>query len=401
MVQIVKEMPRVGRKLRRPTHSFHLRSRPFQIQPFMIAPVLPGETMKNLVMQSRVVTDPVKNPLIGWWQEYYWFYVKHRDLDARDTLTAMMLDVELDAHSLDETVGMTEYYSTTSEIPWAKLCLKRIVEEYFRDEGEAWDTWKLGNLPIASINSQTWLDSVINRSDLPEGDVPAGTETVGELDKQRVMWETMQAMTLTNMTYEEWLATYGVRQATVELHKPELIRYVRDWQYPSNTVDPTTGTPSSAVSWAIAERGDKDRFFKEPGFIVGVTVSRPKVYLRGQTTPAVSMMDNAFSWLPAIMRDEVYTSLKEFTTGTGPLRGITDDYVVDVRDLLMYGDQFVNFDVAATDAGLVALPTAAMQKRFPASADVDALFKAASPANQVRQDGVCTLAILGTQQDHT
>ena len=72
--------PRVGRKLRSPIHRFHLRHYPFQLQPFMLAPVIPGETMKNLLLQARVVTDPIKNGLIGWWQEYYFFYVKHRDL---------------------------------------------------------------------------------------------------------------------------------------------------------------------------------------------------------------------------------------------------------------------------------------------------------------------------------
>jgi len=35
--------------------------------------------VENLLIQSRVVTDPLQNSLIGWWQEYYIFYVKHRD----------------------------------------------------------------------------------------------------------------------------------------------------------------------------------------------------------------------------------------------------------------------------------------------------------------------------------
>ena len=72
---------RTGRVTRGPRHSFNLRHRPFQIQPFLLAPVLPGETMKSLLLQSRAVTSPISNPLVGWWLEYYVFYVKHRDLD--------------------------------------------------------------------------------------------------------------------------------------------------------------------------------------------------------------------------------------------------------------------------------------------------------------------------------
>lgn len=401
MVQIVQQAAKVGRRYRRPTHSFQIRSQPYQIQPFMIAPVLPGETFKNGLLQSRVVSDPLKNPLIGWWQEYYVFYVKHRDLDDRDVLTGMMLDVEANALSLAASGASLPYYVAAGEVDYVSRCLKRVVEEYFRDEGEAWNTWTVGGVPSAGINSKTWLDSAINESELPDGEVPAGTETTGELDRMRIMWETMQAQQLTNMTYEEWLGTFGVRQSKVELHKPELMRYTRDWTYVANTVNPSDGSVASAASWAIAERIDKDRYFTEPGFIFGVTVTRPKVYLSKQTSVGVSMLDNAFTWLPAIMRDEVYTSLKRIAAGDGPLPGNTDNYVVDVRDLFLYGDQFVNFALTETDAGLLALPTAAMQKKYPIEADIDALFKVGATAKYIRQDGVCTLAILGTQQDYT
>ena len=39
-----------GRVLRSPRHTFQLRQRPFEITPFLLAPVLPGETMKNLLI---------------------------------------------------------------------------------------------------------------------------------------------------------------------------------------------------------------------------------------------------------------------------------------------------------------------------------------------------------------
>ena len=54
---------------RSPKHPFQLRTRPFQIQPFMISPVLPGETLKNLVLQSRVVSKPLVHPSYRDWEE--------------------------------------------------------------------------------------------------------------------------------------------------------------------------------------------------------------------------------------------------------------------------------------------------------------------------------------------
>jgi hypothetical protein len=58
---------KTGRRARRPEHRFELASTPWAITPFLIAPVLPGDTMTNLLLQARVVSDPIKNPLIGWW----------------------------------------------------------------------------------------------------------------------------------------------------------------------------------------------------------------------------------------------------------------------------------------------------------------------------------------------
>ena len=52
-----------------------------------------------------------------------------------------------------------------------------------------------------------------------------------------------------------------------------------EWAYPANTVDPATGLPTGSASFAVNIRADKDRFFNEPGFIFGVTMVRPKIFL--------------------------------------------------------------------------------------------------------------------------
>ena len=178
---------------------------------------------------------------------------------------------------------------------------------------------------------------------------------------------------------------------------------MREWSYPSNTINPENGTPSSAVSWSIAERADKDRFFAEPGFIIGVSVARPKVYMGKQRESASHLLNDAFSWLPAVMREQAETSLKQVAQGTGPLGGLhtANAYWVDIRDLFLYGDQYVNFALTETDAGLVALPsTSNSLSRYASEADVDALF-ASDTRELVRSDGIINMTILGTQIDQT
>ena len=176
--------------------------------------------------------------------------------------------------------------------------------------------------------------------------------------------------------------------------KPELIRYAMNWTYPVNTVDPTDGDPSTAWSWSVRERADKDRFFTEPGFIVGVTLVRPKVYLSKQDMAAVHMLDSAKDWFPGLLQQDAAFSMKKFAALTAPLLNQTDAFWVDLKDLFLYGDQFVNFALTETNAGFVALPTAALQKRYVATTDIDNLFVTKTAGTgKVYQDGVTTLMI--------
>ena len=403
---IVENAPRIVRKLRQPKHSYQVRTRPWQIQPFMIAPVLPGETLKSLRLQETVVSDPLKSKLIGWWHEHHWFYVKHRDLDARSDLIAMHLTgAALTPHK--RVADSLDFYTTKNGVNWVELCLKRVTEEFFRNEGEAWDAFKVGNLPAASINQDSYLDSVIDDTIVPG----TGNELQDPQSDDGIMatylehYNRMRQMRMTSMTFDDWLKSHGIRGVQTaepeDMYKPEMLRSVREFVYPTNTVEPTTGAPTTAMVQRSAIRGDKDRFFKEPGFIIGVVVSRPKVYLSNQKGAATAALDEARLWLPALLRDEAYTSLREHVSGAsadGPLGNVpTAGYWIDYRDLFLYGDQFVNFDIAtAGDGSSVALPTAALQRRYASAAMADALFTSAAPANQLRMDGVCQMSILGT-----
>jgi hypothetical protein len=406
MVTITTAQPSSNRTLRRPQHTFQIRHRPFQIQPFALAPVLPGETMKNALLQARVVSDPVKNPLVGWWYEMYLFYVKHRDMPLSSLWQSMVLSYGTDVSS-GYGGGVGENYHPAGSIDWANQCLLSVIPYYFRDDGEAIDAGGaavMGGCYTARVQSSSWLDSTLPDSQVVTGSTIAGGSTSQAVDLLIQQYELLRDMKLTTVTYEEFLRSYGVRaDIAAPPNKPELLRYVRDWNYPSNTVSPTDGSASSCLTWAIAERADKDRYFSEPGFIFGCAVARPKVYLSKQIAPASSWLNDAMTWLPAVLSDRPETSLKKFANTDGPLKGgVTEaNYWVDMRDLFLYGDQFVNFAMTDTTGSVAALPTVTLQKKYAAIADVEALFKAAYPASQIRADGVLALTIAGSQVDHT
>jgi len=437
--KVLANAAKSGRISRKPSHDFNLHTMPWAIQPFVIAPVLPGETMTNALLQARTVSDPVKSPLMGWWNEFYLFYVKLRDLEERDHLTNMILTPGYDTSPLNYT-GESDFggWDTNTghhgyggpRINYPRMCLKRVVDEYFRDEGDnppwldKFDTRP--GLPPATIQTREyWHQSAKLHSSIPNvakdrlpgeelllasEDIPAGFEAHWQ------QWQHMRALELTTVTFEDWLAQFGVRtpkaQDIEESHRPELIRYIRDWSYPTNHIDPTTGEPSSALSWSTAERADKDRFFKEPGFLFGVQVTRPKIYLGKQYAAAVSMLNDSYSWLPAVLDADPYTSLKRFAGDKGPLgypggNGPSEDYWVDVRDLFLYGDSMFNFrhdsEPDADQTGrinMLALPDAGLKKRYATDAQAKALFKYADKF-RIRTDGVINFNILGRQRDHT
>lgn len=399
---------RTKRVTRSPRHPFYLETRPFQIQPFMIAPVLPGETLTNLILQNRVYSDPIKSAHLGWWCEHWYFYVKHRDLaePLRTDVTSMMLNPTKDM-SAYMSVAAPEWFHAGG-INWLKYCYTRVLEEYFRDQGETWDAALLGSLGLAQISGNNVLDSLTNAADFVDRDVNVdldgdGKVEASELDLAYQQWQAMREAGLMDMDYEDFIRTYGVQvrqeETSPNLHRPEILRHVRTWTYPTNTIDPTNGTPRSAVSWAVAERADKNRFFSEPGFIIGLTCVRPKVYLANQVGSFAGGMSSALTWLPAVLNDNFELSYMHLAKGAGPLPVLADagGYWVDTRDLFVHGEQFTN---VAAPANSVALPTAAGKRRYAVAADIDALFVDIAK-NKVHMDGVTTLSIKGRQVDHT
>lgn len=409
----------VGKRvIRRPQHTFQIRTKAWVIQPFLIAPVLPGETMKSLMFQARCVTDPIANALVGWWNEYYFFYVKHRDLAIRDDATEMMINPAFDLDTAQAQALSIPHYHSTAGISWTHHCLQRVVEEYFRNENEDWDEFTIdvgsGAMPVASVGRDTALDSAVLESieddvdiDLTDAGSQAGVAVMAsEVEAALQQWQFARMNNLTDMTYEDYLKSYGVTGAAViEPHKPELIRFIREWTYPTNTINPSDGAPSSACSWAIAEKADKDRFFREPGFIFGVTVKRPKIYFKKMDGNIVDLMNSAMTWLPAVLENEMRVGRVSISGAAKPFVDIGAEVIIDVRDLLLYGDQYLNYAMTGNTSSFVTLPDDAggpFNKAYAEISDQNALFiDSAGPDVLIREDGVVNLQIATRQIDTT
>jgi len=403
------------RGMRMPSHSFYQREQPFMLHPFFIAPVFAGETLENLSMQCRSVTDPILNPIIGWHREFYFFYVKLTDLqeDVATLMPGMLIDPNFAGQATIVTAqgtaakrARTFYPGGASSIDWVELCRRVCVRHWFRDEKDDYTAYNLAGEALAQYNHKNFLDSALNAASVTAVDVtvdgPDANTTVemSEIYDAQMKWMALQANGLMEMTFEQYLEAFGVKTPATELHRPELIRYERDWQYPSNTIDPTNGAARSAVSWSINTRADKKRFFKEPGFLFGISLTRPKVYVTGIDGTATSSMNHQRAWLaPWLQQKGMFSSFIKTPDGQGPLATASTDvdgYFFDVKDLLRYGEHFMNVapaSVTANNQGLQS--TWEANHRYPpdAASIEDNLFVTPATAKYVRSDGIVSLRI--------
>ena len=384
------------RRVRRPKHNFFVEPQVWEIQPILLAPVLPGETLKRITLQSRCVTPPIKSKTVGWWLEYYLFYITFRQMPDAANLIAMFIDPSA---TLSATAAAAHRYYDGRGYDFTSQCLQVVTQEWFRREGEVWSNFTIrANRPAASVGMDHLGDSLIDTTLLPDGGALAGN--VDDLSRAKMVLDYRRMLEMMGgggeqVDYEEVVAAYGSSlRIAKERDRPELLRYIRDWQYPTNTVEPTTGVPTTAVSWAISDRATKRRAFKEPGFIFGVQVLRPKIYFDNQTGIGAAMLDRAQRWLPPTMEDAgMERSLAEFTNAQGPYGksagGFTNGYWLDIRDLFNYGDQY--YDGTDANANSIALPTTAQEIRYATDAMGDALLSTADTYSQC--DGNVALEI--------
>lgn len=412
-------VPQVSRKIRAPQHIFNVKFEPYVIQPFFIAPVLPGETMENLAFQARVLTDEVVSPLIGWWSEFYFFYVKHRDLNSPETFKAMMLDRDYDisGHESYRTAASSAYtgwIAAGTGIDWVDACLRVCIKHYFRDQGDAYDVCTIDSKPAAYVMQENWAQSLILDSgmanvdvDIPVDATPTpDTVSVQDIIQAMQTYELLKAENLVDMTYEDYLRSFGVRVTAPIVNVPELIRYVRTFQYPSAHVAPSTVTAgasdvSQAVMWSFQERASKKRYIREPGFLFGMTCCRPKVYFKNIKRPGVSLLDDLKSWLPALLSNDPQASWKKITDGANDILGgnATGDWWVDVRDLFLHGDQFTTLTGGLTTSNGIDLPSTTAGVKYPDQASVDAMFVGGDAGAKIQAEGIVRPFVAGMQSE--
>lgn len=400
-----------SRKDRTPNFPIAGVMKPYGIYPIWGHPVLPGETLEECRIKWRVLSKPVKHPLVGAWCDTWLCYVKFTDIDR--ALGNMFISDSYSTAGWTAGANKPRMFTKSGQIDWFTNCVNRITQAFFLHEGETIIT--NDGVPMAKLNNNSWYQNLMLKpatvtvANLP-GD-PAGVDT------QLTGFQVMQMMSMNEITYESYLKQYGIQSVATGIGQPEILRYSRSWTVPVNTVEPTTGAPSSAWVWSDEIKSDKPKRFDEPGFVIMIACIRPKMFMKALPYSMVGDLWGFSDWFPAYNLEDPAAGVRQivsndpvidqtYVTG-GPL-----NLLYDHRDLLNHGEQFINnFDAPTTPYPLpfsTGLSIAAgstlaqLQGEYPLAADIDGLFVSATAADKFcYYEGIAMAHIKGHIADTT
>lgn len=392
------------RKKRSPFFPVAGTMKPFGLYPFFAHPVLPGETLKNIDAKMRIVSQPVNNPLAGVWFEAWFVYVKLTDID--ETLGEMFVSDSVSATSYQAGEDQARYFTKTGQIEWIKLATERVHDAFFLDDDETAKT--IDGVRKVRMNSVSWAQNMI----FEQANEAPGTTDIGELGQQLQYWQMMQQMSMSELSYDDYLKQYGVTSVRRKARDPEILRYYRKWVLPKNAIEPSTGAPSAAWINYDDITLAKDKRFDEPGFVLGLMSVRPKMYQKHLAYSMVGELWGFSDWFPIYNIDDPAASAKVISSANGVFHADhrTDvgdvDLVYDHKDLLMHGEQFVNNwspgYALPSSAGMLAQDASTVQDLRGLYADdtsIDALF---SGTNKFLDfEGMVSVSMMGHLTDTT
>lgn len=402
LIKVVRPGETRTRVTRRPNFPMAGVMRPFGLYPLMAHPVLPGETLEYASSKMRVISKPVNHPLAGAWLETWLIYVKFTDLDR--SLGDMFISDSFSTSGYTASGNNERTFVKTGQIDWINMCLERFHEAYFRWPDETVRT--IDGVPQVKLNATSWYQNAI----FHEAGVTTSTD-VETAEGQITAFEMMRQMAMTELTYEKYLQQYGVSSIRTALGEPEILRYARSWVMPVNTVEPTTGAPSSAWVWGDHIELDKPKMFSEPGFVLQVAAIRPKMYMGNLASSLIGNLWGFSDWYPAYNLDDPTAGARQMDSDTNIVTGMDADVIYDHRDLLAHGEQFINSSThpyALPEASAPSMLTTDnvydLRGEYCTSADIDALFVDAGSTAMDRvayYDGITNFRIKGHVRDYT
>lgn len=406
-LQIVQPGQTRTRKTRTPSFPVVGKVKPYGLYPICVHPVLPGETLKGMSLKLRVLSMPVKNPLFGAWCEHWLVYVKLTDLDV--DLAKMFITTDYPTTGFTAGASSDRYFTRSGQINYIQRAVEKVWSTYFANEDESLVT--IDGVPKVKRRNYDWTHNLMFTPDaLDPAQLPSNPEGV------LTGLDIMAMAGMSELTYEKYLQQYGVSKKAAEAvsGNPEVLRYTQSWTQPTNTIEPTTGAPSSCWAWSDTITADKPRRFDEPGFLIVLQAVRPKMLNAKLRYSFVGNLWGFSDFFPAYNLEDPAAGIKEIQSNDAVFTGLraagVADMLYDHRDLLSHGEAFVNSwsdnpypipmvsgmsaEDAATDENL--------RGQYPTTADIDGLFTGTTEASRcLYYEGIAQLEVAGHVKDTT
>ncbi len=341
-IQIIQPGQTRKRHIRRPNFPIAGAMRPFGLYPIMCHPVLPGETLKSATSKWTVISQPLVNPFVGAWLESWMFYVKLTDINR--SLSEMFISDTFSTSGFTTGTARAPYFNWAGGIDWIAMASERVHDAYFISEGENTRVLTVDFVRKIKLNNRSWYQNLM----FEPAEVALDTTGERDHDAQMTAWQMLAQMQMTELSYESYLEQYGVSSMKLGIGDPEILRFTRSWTKPTNVIDPTNGTPTSAWVWNDEMKITKDKRFEEPGFLLQMAAIRPKMYQAGQVASMVGNMWGFTDWYPAYNLTDPTAGVRRIGTDNEVFLSTLNEaegevqLLYDHRDLLNHGEQFVN-----------------------------------------------------------
>lgn len=237
-----------------------------------------------MYFESCVIIDLIKNLIIGWKKEYFFFYVKMSDF-FDDIIKEMFIDFQNALLLVEVMVVDNVWYQFESGgFNWLKCGMDCIMKYYFWDEGE--DFIWFGVLKyyqyFVYYCDMGIFDLIMDKDDMLQGVVILFVIDVQDFEVFMMVFEYLCVMGFVNMFYEDFFWLYGVNIKDLIEGKFEFFWYLLDWQYLLNMINLEMGVLISVVLWVFKQFFCECKFFMELGFVIGFMVIWFKMYMGGQ-----------------------------------------------------------------------------------------------------------------------
>ena len=158
---------------------------------------------------------------------------------GRDLVDMFVSNESIASHQ--DADGNAVTYCPPGGVDFVLNAVRRVVDEYFHDEGESYSIAEIDGIPLCQIYGRGRSDAfdkltlasayADHRQELDaDGD---GTIYVGdEMNRAFQEWAVAHDAGIIDMTYDDWMKTYGGRAVEtdidrVDYHRPEDLAYMR------------------------------------------------------------------------------------------------------------------------------------------------------------------------------